>query len=146
MAETIENNVRRTIVDENPVNPRYYEQMSVLLDELIVLRRQKAIEYQEYLERIRELSRQVIRPEQTGSNYPLSMDTLPKRAFYDNFGKDELLATKIDSAIRYTKKAMWKNDRFKEREIANAIREETAGYDVDIQSVMELAKAQREYD
>ena len=74
------------------------------------------------------------------------MDTLPKRAFYDNFGKDELLATKIDSAIRYTKKAMWKNDRFKEREIANAIREETAGYDVDIQSVMELAKAQREYD
>lgn len=146
MAETIENNVRRTIIDENPVNPRYYEQMSVLLDELIVLRRQKAIEYQEYLERIRELSRQVIRPEQTGSNYPLSMDTLPKRAFYDNFGKDELLATKIDSAIRYTKKAMWKNDRFKEREIANAIREETAGYDVDIQSVMELAKAQREYD
>ncbi|MCV5540437.1 hypothetical protein OFN30_34445, partial [Escherichia coli] len=24
MAETIENNVRKTIVDENPVNPKYY--------------------------------------------------------------------------------------------------------------------------
>ena len=145
MAETIENNVRKTIVDENPVNPKYYEQMSVLLDELIELRRQKAIEYQEYLEKIRELSRKVIRPEQTASNYPPSMDSNPKRAFYDNFGNDEVLATKIDSAIRYTKKADWVGDRFKEREIANAVREETAGYDVDIQGVMELAKAQKEY-
>lgn len=119
MAETIENNVRKTIADENPVNPKYYEQMSVLLDELIELRRQKAIEYQEYLEKIRELSRKVIRPEQIASGYPPSMDTNPKRAFYDNFGHDEVLATKIDSAIRYTKKADWVGDRFKEREIAN---------------------------
>ncbi|EEW2202415.1 type I restriction endonuclease subunit R, partial [Escherichia coli] len=145
MAETIENNVRKTIVDENPVNPKYYEQMSVLLDELIELRRQKAIEYQEYLEKIRELSRKVIRPEQTAANYPPSMDSNPKRAFYDNFGQDELLATKIDSAIRYTKKADWVGDRFKEREIANAVREETTGYEVDIQGVMKLAKAQKEY-
>jgi type I restriction enzyme R subunit len=145
MAETIENNVRRAIVDENPVNPKYYEQMSVLLDELIALRRQKAIEYQEYLERIRELSRQVIRPAQTAAHYPPSMDTGPKRAFYDNFGQDEVLASKIDCAIRYTKKAEWVGDRFKEREIANAVREETAGYEVNIQSVIELAKAQKEY-
>lgn len=145
MAETIENNVRRTIVDENPVNPKYYEQMSVLLDELIELRRQKAIEYQEYLERIRELSRKVIRPEQANSNYPFSMDTQAKRAFYDNFGNDEVLATKIDSAIRYTKKADWVGDRFKEREIANAIRQDTVAYDVDILKVMELAKVQKDY-
>jgi type I restriction enzyme R subunit len=145
MAETIENNVRKTIIDENPVNPKYYEQMSVLLDELIELRRQKAIEYQEYLERIRDLSRKVIRPDQTTSDYPSSMDTGSKRAFYDNFGKDEVLVIKIDSAIRYTKKAEWVGDRFKEREIANAVREETKGYDIDIQKVMELAKAQREY-
>jgi type I restriction enzyme R subunit len=73
------------------------------------------------------------------------MDTQAKRAFYDNFGHDDVLATKIDSAIRYTKKADWVGDRFKEREIANAIREESKPYEVDIQSVMELAKAQREY-
>ena len=145
MAETIENNVRKTIVDENPVNPKYYEHMSTLLDELIQLRRQKAIEYQEYLEKIRELSQKVKRPQQSKSDYPDSMDTQAKRAFYDNFGKDEVLATKIDSAIRFTKRADWLGDRFKEREIANAIREESAGYDVDIASVMELAKAQKEY-
>jgi type I restriction enzyme R subunit len=145
MAETIENNVRKTIVDENPVNPRYYEQMSVLLDQLIEQRRQKAIEYQEYLEKIHELSRKVIRPEETASHYPPTMDTSPKRAFYDNFGKDEVLATKIDSAIRYTKKADWVGDRFKEREIANAVREETAGYEVNVQDIIELAKSQKEY-
>ena len=145
MAETIENNVRKTIVDENPVNPKYYERMSVLLDELIELRRQKAIEYQEYLERIRELAKKVIRPAQANTNYPTSMDTQAKRALYDNFGNDEVLATKIDSAIRHTKKADWVGDRFKERELANAIREEAAGYDVDIVQVMELAKAQKEY-
>ncbi len=146
MAETIENNVRKTIVDENPVNPKYYEQMSVLLDELIHLRRQKAIEYQEYLERIREISRKVIRPDQTTADYPSSMDTGAKRAFYDNFGNDEVLATKIDGAIRYTKKAMWKGDRIKEREIANAVREETKEYDVNVQSIIDIAKAQKEYD
>ena len=145
MAETIENNVRRTIVDENPVNPKYYEQMSVLLDELINLRRQNAIEYQEYLERIRELSKKVLRPEQTNTTYPTSIDSAAKRALYDNFGKDEVLVTKIDTAIRYTKKADWIGDRFKEREIANAVRQETVGYDVDIQSVIDLAKAQKDY-
>lgn len=145
IAETIENNVRRTIVDENPVNPKYYEHMSTLLEELILLRRQKAIDYQEYLEKIRELSKKVIRPQHANSDYPASMDSQAKRAFYDNFGKDEVLATKIDSAVRYTKRADWVGDRFKEREIANAIREESAGYDLDIASVMELAKAQKEY-
>jgi type I restriction enzyme R subunit len=145
MAETIENNVRKTIVDENPVNPKYYEQMSVLLDQLIAQRRQKAIDYQDYLEKIRELSRKVIRPDQTSADYPTSMDTHAKRALYDNFGSDEVLATKIDSAIRYTKKADWVGDRFKEREIANAVREETTGYEVDVQNVMELAKAQKDY-
>ena len=35
VAETIENNVRRIIIDEMAVNPKYYEKMSELLDALI---------------------------------------------------------------------------------------------------------------
>lgn len=146
MAETIENNVRKTIVDENPVNPKYYGRMSLLLDELITLRRQNALDYQQYLERIRDLSKQVIRPEQTnGASYPETMDTQAKRAFYDNFGHDEVLATRIDATIRYTKKAEWIGDRFKERELARALREETASYNVNIDDVLELARKQKEY-
>lgn len=148
MAEAIENNVRRTIVDENPVNPKYYERMSVLLDELIDLRRQQAISYQEYLEKVRELAKQVKHPQShshSQSAYPQSIDTAAKRALYDNLGKDELLVARIDTTVRYTKKADWHGDRFKVREIAFAIAEETKGYYVTVADVMELVKAQQEY-
>ncbi|WP_145592242.1 type I restriction endonuclease subunit R [Yersinia bercovieri] len=146
MAEAIENNVRRTIVDENPVNPKYYEKMSVLLDELIALRRQQAISYQEYLEHVRELAKQVKHP-QSGNknNYPVSIDTLAKKALYDNLGQDEVLVIKIDTAVRHTKKADWYGDRFKEREISFAIAEEIKGYSVTVADVMALVKAQKEY-
>jgi len=146
MAEAIENNVRKTIVDENPVNPKYFDSMATLLDEIIKQRREQAISYQEYLEQIKALATKVVNP--TGNkehNYPDTVDTFAKQAIYDNFGNDEVLTTKIDSAVRYTKKAEWLGDRFKEREIANAIREETASYKVDIVEVMDLVKAQKEY-
>ena len=42
VAETIENNVRKLIIDEQPINPKYYEKMSELLDALIEQRRQEA--------------------------------------------------------------------------------------------------------
>lgn len=146
MAEAIENNVRKTIVDENPVNPKYYEQMSVLLDELIEQRRQQAISYQEYLEKVRELAKKVKYPaSNTAKAYPETMDTMAKRALYDNFGNNEVLVTKIDTAVRYTKKAEWLGDRFKEKEIARAIQQETAEYKVDVKAVMDLIKAQKEY-
>lgn len=146
MSEAIENNMRKTIIDENPVNPKYYERMSELLDAIIDERRKQAISYQEYLEKIKELARKVVKPEGDLENpYPASIDTAAKQALFDNLGKDEVLASKIDTAIRYTKKAEWVGDRFKEREVANAIREESKGYDVNIADVLELAKNQREY-
>ncbi len=48
-AETIENNVRRLIIDEMPTNPKYYQRMSELLEELVKRRKQADIEYKEYL-------------------------------------------------------------------------------------------------
>ncbi len=73
------------------------------------------------------------------------MYTRAKRALYDNFGNNEVLVTKIDTAVRYTKKAEWLGDRFKEKEIARAIEQETAEYQVDVKAVMDLIKAQKEY-
>lgn len=146
MAEFIENNIRKTIVDENPINPKYFEQMSSLLDEIIEQRRQKALNYQEYLETIRELAKKVVNPSGNRSaSYPDVVDTTAKQSLYDNLGNDMVLTTKIDTAVRYTKKAEWLGDTFKEREIVNAIREETKGYEVDIDEVMRLVKAQKEY-
>ncbi len=83
VAETIENNVRKLIIDEQPINPKYYERMSELLDALIAQRRQDAIDYQKYLEEVVELARQVANPT-TGQAYPKSLDTPAKRALFDN--------------------------------------------------------------
>ena len=46
------------IIDETPVNPKYYERMSQLLDELIALRRAEAIAYEEYMRRLQALAQQ----------------------------------------------------------------------------------------
>ena len=49
VAETIANNMRKVIIDERAMNPKYYDKMSELLDALIEQRRQGAIDYKEYL-------------------------------------------------------------------------------------------------
>jgi type I restriction enzyme R subunit len=145
MSETIENNMRKTIVDENPVNPKYYEQMSALLEALIEERRKQAISYQEYLEKIKALAGKVVNPNSSDSDVPSCIDTPAKKALYDNLNNDEVLANKLDTAIRYTKKAEWVGDRDKEKEVARAIHEESAGYDVCVETVLEIAKRQKEY-
>ena len=146
VAETIEHNMRKLIIDESPVNPKYYEQMSELLDALIEERRQKALEYQEYLKKIQELAKKVVSTagSQNG-DYPASMDTAAKRSLYDNLGQDEILVSKVDTAVRYTKKAGWIGKRFKEREVRNAIRKELEGSALDVDEVLELVKKQHEY-
>ena len=99
VAETIENNVRKLIIDEQPINPKYYEKMSELLDALIEQRRQEALDYQKYLDEIVELARQVKNPT-TGQAYPKSLDTPAKRALFDNLNQDEALALAVDGAVR----------------------------------------------
>ncbi|MFZ1977389.1 MAG: hypothetical protein WAV76_05490, partial [Bacteroidota bacterium] len=78
-AETIENNVRRVIIDEQPVNPKYYEKMSKLLDALIRERRQQKIEYEQYLAKIIDLTKKIKNPA-GGTDYPTSLNTNAKRA------------------------------------------------------------------
>ncbi|MGE6327133.1 type I restriction endonuclease subunit R [Psychrobacter pacificensis] len=147
VAETIENNVRKTIVDENPVNPKYYEHMSVLLNELVTLRRQKAVDYKEYLHKIRELSAKVLRPNSANNHYPDSINTNAKRALYDNLDQNEELADKLDAAVRLNKQADWQGHLLKERKVANIVRETLSLYELDssTEEVMSLVKAQPEY-
>ena len=97
MAETIENNVRRLIIDEMAVNPKYYEKMSELLDALIEQRRQEALDYQAYLKKIVELTRQVSKPE-SQSSYPAAINTGPLRALYDNLDGAEVPAVREQPA------------------------------------------------
>jgi type I restriction enzyme R subunit len=108
VAETIENNVRKLILDENPINPKYYEKMSQLLDALILQRKQDALDYQKYLNKIITLTKQV-KAGPNASDYPSSLDTLGKRALYDNLFRIEGLALAVDAAIRGKLQDDWRN-------------------------------------
>jgi len=142
-AETIENNVRKTIIDGMPGNPIYFELMSKLLAEIIKQRRNQALSYQEYLHKIIELARQVRKPE-SSQRYSPRLDTPAKRAFYDNLGSDEGLAVSLDEIIRRTKKADWRGDLIKEREVKRAIRSLVSDPE-QVEKIFELAKNQQEY-
>jgi type I restriction enzyme, R subunit len=144
MAEAIENNVRRLIIDESPVNPKYFEKMSELLEALIKERKEHALHYTEYLERIAAVARKVQKPESTTS-YPSAVSTGSLRALYDNLDKDEQLAIRVDAAISAVKKDGWRGNRFKEREVRGAIKSALDGNDGILNKVFEIAKAQREY-
>ncbi len=83
VAETIENNVRKLIIDESPINPKYYETMSSLLDALIAKRKEDAISYQEYLNEVVKLAQQAKNPT-SSTNYPGSINSAARKALYDN--------------------------------------------------------------
>ena len=120
VAETIENNVRKLIIDESPVSPRYYEQMSALLDALIEQRRKGALDYQAYLAKIVELTRQASQPG-AASDYPDTVDTPARQALYDNLDRDVGLALAVDEAIRDTAQDGWRDNAMKTKRVRHAI-------------------------
>jgi type I restriction enzyme R subunit len=144
MAEAIENNVRKLIIDETPVNPKYFEKMSQLLDALIHERKTQALHYTAYLQKVAELARKVQRPE-SETSYPEAINNGARRALYDNFGKDEDLAVRVDTAIRDVKKDGWRGNRFKEREVRGAIKSVLGASDALVNSIFTIAEKQREY-
>ncbi|MFW5751619.1 MAG: type I restriction endonuclease subunit R, partial [Planctomycetota bacterium] len=89
VAETIENNVRSTIIKEHLNNPAFFDRMSTQLQEIIEQRRAKALDYEEYLAKIAELVKRV----QSGhaEHIPEILKHAPgMRAIYDNL-PDELV-------------------------------------------------------
>jgi len=143
VAETIENNVRKLIIDEHPINPKYYEKMSQLLDALIKQRRQEALDYREYLERIVELTKKVKNPA-TAYSYPPALDTPAKRALYDNLDKKEALAIAVDRAVRERRQDDWRSNLFKVKKVRLAIKE-ALQKDELVETILELVKNQNEY-
>ncbi len=148
VAETIENNLRRVIIEESPTNPMYYEKMSVLLDELIKLRKEATIEYEKYLNDIVALSTKVNKPN-TSIEYPSSLDTAAKRSLFDNTGKYEVLAIALDKKIISVKKDRWRDTTIKRRRVEEAIRAVLRQHGItepeEVIRIFDLVKNQRDY-
>jgi type I restriction enzyme R subunit len=144
VAETIENNVRRLIINEQPVNPKYYEKMSKLLDALIAQRKQEALDYHKYLGEIAELARQVKDPT-AGSMYPASLTTAAQQALYDNLDKNESLALAVDAAVRASRQDEWRSNPIKVKKVKLAIKAVLQQDEMLTSRILELVEKQGEY-
>ena len=150
---TIENNIRRLIVDKSEINPKYYERMSELLDTLIQQQREGRFDYQEYLSEITNLTGAMINQE-TQPYYPMSINTGALRALFDNLenipeNRREVGAIALDRAIREARTDDWRGHIFRERRIRNAIARvistELGDSGVDVDAIFELVRNQDDY-
>jgi len=142
VAEAIENNVRRLIIDETPVNPKFYERMSELLSDLVKKRKDDAIAYAEYLEKIAELVRAVKAGH--GGEYPSTMTTPGRKALYENLGQDEATTMAVDEAIRSTAQTGWRGNRMKERMLMRKLLE-ILDTDDAVDKIIEFIRSHDEY-
>lgn len=139
MAETIENNVRKVIIDDMAVNPKYYEKMSELLDDLIKARKNQALSYKAYLAKIVDLTKKVKKSE-TRSAYPAAIISPGLQSLFDNLDQQEAVAIQVDQAVRNVKKAGWRGNRFKEREVQIAIKSVLGADDPRVETIFEIVK------
>lgn len=120
MAESIANNTRKRIIEKEASDPKYYEKLSSLLNDLINQFREKKLTYLEYLQQIHNLAKQVIHKED--KNYPKKINTNVLKTLYDNLDQNKALALEIDACIRDNKKDGWVGHNQKEKNLKIALR------------------------
>jgi len=135
VAEAIINNIRKTIIRDQLTDPRYYEQMSKLLEDLLKQSRDDAEAYEEFLRKAEELAKKVTTPS-TSTDLPAvlnerkeasvlfnNFEALPCSAFVCPSDEAERaqLAIDIDDAIRSNAPANFKGDEIKERQVLNIL-------------------------
>jgi type I restriction enzyme, R subunit len=143
IAEGIINNVRKTIIREQLTDPRFYEHMSKLLDDLIKQNRTDAAAYEQFLRKAEDLVKRLAAklPDQDApaalhgkreatviyNNLPRvlaagrasAVQVAEPRAEY---GDERLrLALEIDRVMRERAPAGWKGDQAREAEVKNAL-------------------------
>lgn len=148
VAETIINNVRKTIVDERALNPKYYDRMSALLDAIIERRRQDAEDYADYLNDLLTLTAQVGKKE-SDATYPDWASTPARRALVD-FSWPNDIAIDIEylsNVIQNDKEHGWVGNPIKERALARTLRRELPdGFEPEmLDALVTLLKGHDEY-
>ena len=123
--------------------------MSALLDEIIKKRKEKAIDYEEYLKRMAELASKV----QSGKavDTPAALDTGGKRALFNNLKaagshtpeQSLALALEIDTAVRRVRPDGWRGVLPRENVIKQALWD-ILGDDSEVERIFLIIEAQRQ--
>ncbi len=134
IAEGIINNVRKTIIRNQLTDPRFYAEMSKLLDDLIQQSRTDTVAYEAFLKRAEELVKRMAQKDTGGhpamlNGYPgaivlfNNLANIPATIFQcpaDEDGK-AMLALQLDLAMRENAPAGWKGDDTREKQVLNAL-------------------------
>jgi type I restriction enzyme, R subunit len=142
IAEGIINNVRKTIIRDQLTDPRFYEQMSKLLDDLIKQTRADATSYEEFLRKAEALVKRLA-AKQPEDGVPAALhgrreatviyNNLPRILATSSGGaaaaaeppadREERvrLALEIDRAMREQAPAGWKGDQAREAQVLNGL-------------------------
>jgi type I restriction enzyme R subunit len=143
IAEGIINNVRKTIIRDQLTDPRFYAQMSALLDDLIKQSRADTAAYEEFLRKAEDLVKRLA-AKQPEAGIPAALhgkaeaivifNNLPDilaAAGSTPFTLDEAragygdervaLALEIDRTLRERAPAGWKGDQAREAQVLNAL-------------------------
>jgi type I restriction enzyme, R subunit len=152
VAETIENNVRSKIVKESLSDPAYYATMSALLDEIIAARKQRAIEYEEYLQKIVELAQKVEAGK--AADTPVQLNTPGRLALFNNLQKIVAeagrpyevleLAIKLDAEVKTARSDNWRGNQAKEQQIKRTIHDILKDVDA-VEHIFLIVQQQSEY-
>ena len=143
-AETIENNIRKKVVERMVINPAYYAKMSAILEQLILDRKRGVIAYGQLLETYMELAKNVAKPEDN-SKYPESIRSNGAlRALYDNCGEDEQKALKLHNVIVKARQEGFRNNPVKENKIKRALYQILNDED-EVERIYQIVVEQEEY-
>jgi len=143
IAEGIINNVRKTIIRDQLTDPRFYEEMSKLLDDLIKQSRADAVAYEAFLKQAEDLVKHLARKDSVGgvpaalhgnreatvifTNLPRILATARAGtpAAAEPVAADEAalvkLALEIDRVMRKQAPKDWKGDQAREAQVLNAL-------------------------
>lgn len=130
VAETIENNLRKLLVKKESLDPAFYAKMSQILNELIKFRKTQQDEYQKYLERIVELTKEAAKGNVGG--LPDSIKHSPaKTALYHNLNENEELVNVVHHKIMTTKQDDFRSHDAKISEVKAAIYQALKDFGID---------------
>jgi type I restriction enzyme R subunit len=134
IAEGIINNIRKTIIREQLTDPRFYEEMSKLLEDLIQQSREDAAAYEQFLKEAETLVKRLA--QKNSGNHPVVLNAHPGAiALFNNLATisattfqcpaDEDAKAKIvlalDQSMREHAPAGWKGDETREKQVLNAL-------------------------
>ncbi|CAI7978118.1 type I restriction enzyme, R subunit [Frankia sp. Hr75.2] len=144
VAETITNNMRKLIIDERAMNPKYYDKMSELLDAILEERRQGALDYKAYLAKLLEHATKIGKGE-SDTEYPEWANNGARQALIDFFDQSLKLAAAVDTTILRTKPDSWVGNPIKEKKVKRALARALPDEFDRLDELFELVKVRHEY-